>query len=145
MFRSNDRQRGVTVVELAIVVVMIIVLSSFGVPRVRDSLERAKLRNAMSYLAEVAAAQSAFQSTHGVYASSVDELGLDTEPPRGFDVGEIRPGKSNDLAASWVITATRKNAPEAFGTYTVAFSERGYSPDSCSLAEHPAIDPFAQR
>jgi Tfp pilus assembly protein PilE len=145
MFRSKDSQRGVTVVELAIVVVMIIVLSSFGVPRLRDSLERAKLQTAMSYLAEVAAAQSAFQSAHGAYASSVEELGLETESPEGFEVGKIRPGKSKDLATSWAITATRKDAPDAFGSYTVAFNERGYSPGSCSLAEHPAIDPLVQR
>ena len=40
--RSKRGQKGFTLVELAIVIVIIGVLASFGVPRFRDAVERSK-------------------------------------------------------------------------------------------------------
>jgi prepilin-type N-terminal cleavage/methylation domain-containing protein len=145
MFRSSRSDRGFTVLELTIVVVMIVVMSSFGVPHLRDSIERARVRDAFTYMAEIAAAQNVFRDTNEGYASSLKKLELEADASEGFGFSSIRPGASGDLIDSWVIVATRKNSPVAYGSYTIAFNESGYAPGACSLAEHASIDPFAQR
>ena len=55
--KQGSKQRGFTLVELAIVIVIIGVLASFGVPRFRDAVERSKAGESMNYLSAVRAAR----------------------------------------------------------------------------------------
>src|SRR4051794_29655276 len=48
--RPNRARRGFTLVELAVVVVIIGVLAAFGVPRFLQSVERSKASEAFGYL-----------------------------------------------------------------------------------------------
>ena len=52
-------EKGFTLVELAIVIVIIGVLAAFGVPRFRDSVERSKASEAFNYLSAIRGAQDA--------------------------------------------------------------------------------------
>ena len=51
--RSRQGQKGFTLVELAIVIVIIGVLASFGVPRFRDAVERFTQASDASYAARL--------------------------------------------------------------------------------------------
>ena len=69
MCRSSGvgARKGFTLVELAVVIVIIGVLAAFGVPRFLQSVERSKAAEAFQYLAAVRSAQERYISQAGAF------------------------------------------------------------------------------
>ena len=86
---SEGTRKGFTLVELAVVIVIIGVLAAFGVPRFIKSVERSKAAESCSYLAAVRSAQERYQAQFGTYASDVGSLDIKLAPPTYFSVGTI--------------------------------------------------------
>jgi prepilin-type N-terminal cleavage/methylation domain-containing protein len=122
---------GFTLVELAVVVVIIGVLAAFGVPRFLQSVERSKASEAFGYLAAVRSAQERYQAREGKYAGSVDDLDIDYSDPKYFDTDDIELTGEN----GWSLTMTRKAGASGYGAYTVIFNEDGYDGSSTIPAE----------
>ena len=83
----NRGRKGFTLVELAVVIIIIGVLAAFGVPRFLDSVERSKAAEAFNYLAAVRAAQERFQVRQGTYSDDVADLDIQMPDPKYFAVG----------------------------------------------------------
>ena len=66
--RSKTR-KGFTLVELAVVIVIIGVLAAFGVPKFLNSVEKSKASEAFNYLSTVQSAQERYLAQNGVYAN----------------------------------------------------------------------------
>ena len=115
-------RRGFTLVELAVVVVVIILLASFGVPRFLQSVERSRAAEAFAYLGAVRTAQERYQAREGTYAGDCNVLDIRCPAPRSFDIGTIAATED-----SWTLTLTREvgAAGDRVG-YSVTFTERGY-------------------
>src|ERR1700692_2743496 len=88
MIAAKNR-KGFTLVELAVVIVIIGVLAAFGVPRFLKSVERSKAAESFAYLSSVRAAQERYQARQGTYASDLAQLDIDLSTPKYFDVGSI--------------------------------------------------------
>ena len=69
--KKTSKASGFTLVELAVVVVIIGVLASFGVPRFLDAVERSKASEAFGYLSSLRAAQERYIARQGEYASTL--------------------------------------------------------------------------
>jgi prepilin-type N-terminal cleavage/methylation domain-containing protein len=128
-------RRGFTLVELAVVVVIIGVLAAFGVPRFLQSVERSKASEAFGYLAAMRSAQERYQAREGTYAENAGDLDIDYSPPKYFDVGTITATED-----TWTLTLTRKVGSSGYGQYTVTFNENGYDPDESDI--DAAINPI---
>jgi prepilin-type N-terminal cleavage/methylation domain-containing protein len=135
--------KGFTLVELAIVIVIIGVLASFGVPRFRDAVERSKAGEAMNYLASVRAAQERYASREGTYASDLADLDISIPTPKYFTVGAVAAGSTGDLEDSWTLTLTREGASAGYGAYTVTFTEQGYDTVNSTINDLPQINPIS--
>ena len=90
---SCQEIQGFSLVELVVVIVIVGILASFGVPRFLKSVEKAKAAESFGYLAAVRSAQERYQSKKGTYASSVDDLDLQCAPPNTSASGASTPGR----------------------------------------------------
>jgi prepilin-type N-terminal cleavage/methylation domain-containing protein len=140
---SNKRQ-GFTLVELAVVIVIIGVLAAFGVPRFLKSVERSKAGEAVSYLSAIRSSQERYQSQNGSYASDLSTLDLVMAIPKYFTVGTPAAGGTGSLQDSWTLTLTRAGASAGYGAYTVVFTQDGYDSTNSTIAGMPDINPMGQ-
>ena len=142
--RKRSISRGFTLVELAVVVVIIGVLAAFGVPRFLQSVERSKASEAFAYLSAVRTAQERYHAREGTYADVITQLDIQVPVPAYFSVGTIAPGTTGTdptLENSWTLTLTRHGASAGYGAYTVTYTDQGYDTGSDIPV---AISPFAQ-
>ena len=136
---------GFTLVELAVVIVIIGVLAAFAVPKFRDAVERSKAAESFNYLSSVRAGQERYHARQGTYASSVTMLDIKFSAPKYFSVGDIAPGSTGNLEDSWTQTLTRFGASAGYGAYTVTFTDDGFNSDpiKSTIAGLDTINPMS--
>ncbi|HEX4132262.1 MAG TPA: type II secretion system protein [Pirellulales bacterium] len=130
---SKFTRGGFTLVELAVVIVIIGVLASFGVPRFLKSVERSKAAEAFNYLAAVRDSQERYQSQNGTYANAITLLDISFPAPTYFTVADPVAGTSGTLESSWSSTLTRAGASSGYGAYTVVFTESGFDTTNSTI------------
>ena len=138
----QKNRKGFTLVELAVVIVIIGVLAAFGVPRFLKSVERSKASEAFSYLAAIRSAQERSQAKNGTYEAVITNLDIQFSTPKYFTVGTVSPGSSGSLEDSWTLTLTRVGASSGYGAYTVIFTQDGYDSTSSTIQAIPDINPL---
>jgi len=128
---------GFTLVELAVVVVIIGVLAAFAVPRFLASVERSKAAESFNYLATVHSAQERYHARQGTYAGDIADLDTQMVEPEYFTVGDVAvPSGETSLETGWELTLTRAGASAGYGAYTVVFNQDGFdSAGSTIVAE----------
>jgi len=130
---SKSPRTGFTLVELAVVIVIIGVLAAFGVPRFLKSVERSKAAEAFNYLSAVRDSQERYQAQNGTYADDVTKLDISFPPPKYFTVGTPAAGASGHIEDSWTLTLTRTGASSGYNDYTVVFTDQGYDATNSTI------------
>ena len=133
---SRMSPRGFTLVELAVVIVLIGALAAFGMPRFINSVERSKASEAFAYLEAVRASQERYFELNGVYALTTEDLDLEIEGLKYFTPGRITLDDE-----SWSMCLTRTGASAGYGAYTVTFRKDGYDSSHSTIEGCPKINP----
>ena len=135
-------QKGFSLVEIALLLVVIGLGGLLILPQFQNSEERAKASEAFSSLSAVQNAQNRYHASTGVYAPNLQSLQMHGLSPQFFDFGLIEPGESGSLDNSWSLTMTRKATDRFKGEYTVTFTDQGYNPNDSTISDLPAITPL---
>ena len=146
---SNQKVRkGFTLVELAVVIVIIGVLAAFGVPRFLKSVERTKASEAFAYLSAVRAAQERYVAKEGKYATAIGDLDIVQSSLKYFtDSAGAKVTTSTAIIApvatggipTWTLTLLRDGGTSSYGTYSVIFTQNGFDGGS-SILNSDCID-----
>lgn len=131
--KAMNVHRGFTLVELAVVIVIIGVLAAFGVPRFLKSVERSKAAEAFSYGSAVQSSQERYQAQYGTYASDLSQLDLNLPAPTYFTVGTPAAGSTSSLQDSWTLTLTRTGNSAGYGAYTVVWTQLGFDSTNSTI------------
>src|ERR1044072_3326802 len=97
MLQRTRGRKGFTLVELAVVIIIIGILAAFAVPRFLDSVERSKAGEAFNYLSAVRSAQERYQVRQGTYADDITKLDIQMQEPKYFPVGTPAAGSTGNL------------------------------------------------
>src|SRR5947207_4061978 len=128
-------RKGFTLVELAVVIIIIGILAAFAVPRFLDSVERSKAGEALNYLSAVRSAMERYQIRQGTYADDLTKLDIQMPDPKYFTVGTPAAGSTGNLEDSWTLTLTRAGAAGGYGAYKVIFTDQGFDADKSDIPE----------
>jgi prepilin-type N-terminal cleavage/methylation domain-containing protein len=144
--KKSTKRTGFTLVELAVVIVIIGVLAAFAVPRFRAAVERSKASEAFNYLASFQAAQEVYHARMAEYADANGVASLDVKmsTPKYFDIETIT--TTDNWETHWSLTLTRNGATAGYTVggvaYTVVFTEEGYDATASTIESLPVINPM---
>jgi prepilin-type N-terminal cleavage/methylation domain-containing protein len=136
-------RKGFTLVELAVVIVIIGVLAAFGVPKFLASVERSKAAEAFAYLSAVREAEERFIAQNGTYATLTTQLDITLQPPKYFTPdAAITAVQDSAGLPKWSLKLARIAGSSSYGAYTVTFTEAGYDEANSTISTYPSINPL---
>lgn len=118
------RKQGFTLLELLIVVIIIGVMISIGLPQYFRAVERGRSSEALTVVGVLRGSQVRYYAEHGKYTTSVDELDADYSDLKFFNM----PTAANDTSGSTYIASAQRNTnsyPFTGGQYTVRMKKTG--------------------
>ena len=142
MRRHLRKLSGFTLVELAVVVVIIGILAAFAVPKFLASVERSKAAEAFNYLSTIQSAQERYHARQGTYADALASLDVNIPVIEYFETTGIAESDATALQTHWSQTLTRKGASAGYGAYTVTFTENGFDRENSTIMDHADINPL---
>ncbi len=143
MCQSSEKARkGFTLVELAVVIVIIGVLAAFGVPRFLKSVERSKAAESFNYLSAVRDAQERYIAKEGIYASATSLLDITQSNPKYFTVGTVSSSVGSNGESTWSLQLSRDSATSSYGAYTVQFNQDGFDNNVSNSSISADISPM---
>ncbi len=130
-------RKGFTLVELAVVIVIIGILAAFGVPKFLQSVEKSKAAEAFNYWSTVQSAQERYIAQNGVYWATTNSDSLDTVLPtlQYFTAPTITATPGTSGAPTWAGSLIRNSGTSSYGPYAVAWTQDGFDATNSTIPQ----------
>lgn len=102
----RNRMRGITLIELMIVVVIVSILAAVAYPNYQEFTARAKRNEARAALLRLATNQERFYLNNNTFTTQLTALGFSTTPTWDTETGYYRVQVTNANASNFTATAT---------------------------------------
>jgi type IV pilus assembly protein PilE len=128
--KSNmPRQSGFTLIEVMIVIVILGILVTVGLPSYQDSLRKSRRADGMSALMELSARQERFYAQNSIYTADVNttaglNYGATTSPDGHYNLtaANCGAGANQTLAFCYIVTAAPASASQLKDSRCASFS-----------------------
>lgn len=131
MQNSRNRERGMTLIELMIVIVIISVLASIAIPSWTAMVQKSRRSDAVNLLLLAQVEQEKYRANNTTYASSMSNLGLSTYDSSAREYYQVTVQSAS--ATAYLITAA-PNGAQAGDTECATFAIRQTGPDHTGYA-----------
>lgn len=131
MQHSRHKKRGMTLIELMIVMVIISVLASIAIPSWTAMVQKSRRSDAVNILLLAQVEQEKYRANNTTYASSMSDLGLSTYD--SADREHYRVTVQSASATAYLITAA-PNGAQSGDTECGTFAIRQTGPDHTGYA-----------
>lgn len=131
MQHSRHKKRGITLIELMIVMVIISVLASIAIPSWTAMVQKSRRSDAVNILLLAQVEQEKYRANNTTYASSMSDLGLSTYD--SADREHYRVTVQSASATAYLITAL-PNGAQAGDTECGTFAIRQTGPEHTGYA-----------
>jgi len=105
----RDNQAGFTLIELMIVVAIIGILASIGIPFYQNSAAKARQAEAISLMSGIYTHQLTYKAETGTFGASENEIGLDVQGARLYNAAVFTNVTASTFTAT--LTANLDNDP----------------------------------
>ena len=137
-------RKGFTLVELAVVIVIIGVLAAFGVPKFLASVEKSKATESFNYSRRSKRLRSGTWLRMAFTPPTISQLDVTLPLMKYFTLGRARWTRSGSTASApaWTMTVTRIASTSSYGAYSVHWTDQGLSTSS-GICTYPQICPVS--
>jgi type IV pilus assembly protein PilE len=131
---NDKKMRGMTLVELLIVVAIVAILASVALPSWNSQVQKARRADARNALLNVQLEQEKYRSTNGSYAGSLSDLGLGQYTSGDYYNVSIASNSATAFLATAAPNTNGGQNSDSCGTFAITQSGASEDGDYATIA-----------